>query len=84
MTKKKRSKSKSRRSEFRFEVKVERDTVLHDLAQQSLDFDHADRDMLYYTGNLAQMNDYDTLKEDHAIELRKERAAIIRRRRLGH
>ncbi len=74
-------KHKKRRSEFRLEVIVERNTILHDLAQQSLRFEYADRDMLYYSGNLAEKNLYDQLIEDSAPEIRQERSRKLRQRR---
>jgi hypothetical protein len=71
-----------KRKGFRFEVKVERGTVLHDLADQALRFDYADRDMLYYSGNLEQKNTFDELVIEHGPDIRRERRNRLRQRRM--
>lgn len=79
----KRHKRHKKRFEYRFEIIVERDSVRHEVAAQSLRFERADRDILYYTGNLAQKNLYDQLLEDYAVELRQERRAKMKQGRFG-
>lgn len=73
---------KKRRSEYRIEVIVERDSILHDIAEQTLRFERADRDVLYYTGNLVQKNTYDQLVIDYDPEIRRERRSRLRQRRM--
>lgn len=73
----------SKAKRFKFEVTVERDTIAHDLAEQSLTYTRSDRDMLYYRGTLAQKNIYDQLLLDYAAEIRKERKRLLRQYKLG-
>lgn len=71
-----------KRAGYRFEIIVERDSILHEIAQQTLKFEYADRDMLYYSGNLRQKNTYDELILDYAPELQRERRSRLRQRRM--
>lgn len=69
-------------NQFRFQVTVERDTIKYDLAQQTLSFDYTDRDQVIFTGTIEQKNLFDELCQDYAVELRKERAMQLRKRKL--
>lgn len=71
-----------RRKGFRFEVKVEKNTIPYDLAQQTLSFDHNDRDIAYFTGNLEQKKLFDDLCEEYAADIRKEKVMMRRSRKL--
>lgn len=77
------SRRHKKRHEFRFERIVERDSVKHDLAEQTLRLDRQDRDILYYSGNLRQVNNFDALCEEYRIEIRREENRKARQRRLG-
>lgn len=76
-------KHKKKKFAYRFERIVERNTVKHDLAQQSLRLDREDRDILHYSGTLAQVNDYDALCQEYAFEIRCEERLNARQRRFG-